>query len=124
MYQEDERPRGEVAAAISNAVVRLTNQYTGRGPTKARTVIARDSVMVIMQDTLTRGERSLAEAGKADTVLHMRQQFQRMMRDDLVAAVEPLLERKVMAFMSDNHIEPDMAVEVFLLEPESESDAH
>jgi hypothetical protein len=39
------------------------------------------------------------------------------MRDDLVKVVEDALDRKVIAFMSTNHIDPDMAVEVFVLEP-------
>jgi len=38
------------------------------------------------------------------------------MRDDLIAAVERLTERKVEAFLSDNLYEPDVAVEIFLLE--------
>jgi hypothetical protein len=31
--------------------------------------------------------------------------------------VEALTGRKVIAFMSDNHVEPDMAVEIFVVEP-------
>jgi len=120
MHQTDDRPtRGSIATAISNAVVRLMSEYTGRGPTKARTALARDLVTVVLNDTLTKGERSLATAGEQDLVLQMRQEFQRTMRDDLVAAIEMILERKVIAFMSDNHIDPDMAVEVFILESEA-----
>jgi len=120
-HTEDGPTRGSISTAISNAVVRLMSEYTGRGPTKARTALSRDLVTVVLQDTLTKGERSLATAGKQDLVLQMRQQFQRTMRDDLVAAVEMILERKVIAFMSDNHIDPDMAVETFILEPEAEA---
>ncbi len=40
------------------------------------------------------------------------------MRDDLIALVERQLDRKVIAFMSQNHIAPDLAVEVFVLEPD------
>jgi hypothetical protein len=39
------------------------------------------------------------------------------MRDDLVEIVERELNRKVIAFMSQSHIDPDLAVEVFVLEP-------
>jgi hypothetical protein len=39
------------------------------------------------------------------------------MRDDLIAIVERQLDRNVIAFMSQNHIDPDLAVEVFVLEP-------
>ena len=110
---------GTVSAAVSNAVVRLVREYTGRGPTKARTAISHDLVSVVMADTLTKAERSLVENGKADLVLQVRQEFQRTMRDDLVAAVETITEREVIAFMSDNHIDPDMAVESFVLRPEA-----
>jgi uncharacterized protein YbcI len=111
------RDDGTVSAAVSNAVVGLVRQYTGRGPTKVRTSISRDLVSVVMADTLTKAERNLAENGKADLVLRIRREFQQTMRDDLVAAVEALTEREVIAFMSDNHIDPDMAVETFVLRP-------
>jgi uncharacterized protein YbcI len=65
-------------------------------------------------------ERRLAENGEAPRVLELRRDFQRIMRDDLVEAVERETGRKVIAFMSDNHIDPDFAAEVFLLEPSQE----
>lgn len=108
---------GQVAAAISNAVVKLMHEYTGRGPTKARTTITDDMVIVLMADTLLRAERTLVDNGEVDTVCNMRRTFQSTMREDLVATVEEHTGREVVAFMSDNHIEPDMAVEVFVLEP-------
>jgi uncharacterized protein YbcI len=112
------REDGSVSAAVSNAVVGLVRQYTGRGPTKARTHISRDFVSVVMADTLTKAERRLVEDGKADLVLQIRHEFQKTMRHDLVAAVETITEREVIAFMSDNHIDPDMAVESFVLRPQ------
>lgn len=115
---------GSLTAAISNAVVRIMSEYTGRGPTKARTSIRDDVVLVLMQDTLTKAERSLLAAGQTDFVLETRHLFQTTMSDDLVAAVEMLTERKVVAFMSANHVDPDMAGELFVLEPEPEVDAH
>jgi uncharacterized protein YbcI len=121
MTDPDERVArdGTVSAAVSNAVVRVVREYTGRGPTQARAAISRDLVSVVMADTLTKAERSLVENGKADLVLQVRQEFQRAMRHDLVAAVETITEREVIAFMSDNHIDPDMAVETFVLRPEA-----
>jgi uncharacterized protein YbcI len=106
------------AAAISAAAVQLLRGYTGRGPTRSRTTIDGDSVLVMLGDNLTRGERKLVETGKAERVLQLRHDYQVMMRDELVKAVEEALERKVIAFMSQNHIDPDLAIEVFVLEPE------
>jgi uncharacterized protein YbcI len=102
---------------INNGTVRVLRDYTGRGPTKVRSVIDNDSVTVLLGDTLTPGERRLADGGRAEHVLNNRHEFQRLMRDDLVKVVEDALDRKVIAFMSTNHIDPDMAVEVFVLEP-------
>ncbi len=113
---------GSTAAAISNAIVRITADYTGRGPNKARTVMARDTVSVVLQDALTKAEQRLAERGESDFVLQTRHKFQHAMRDDMVNAVQELTGRKVVAFMSDSHIEPDMAVEFFVLEPTADND--
>ena len=107
---------------LCDAVVRLLREYTGRGPTKARATINGDSVMIVLGDTLTRGERRLAETGKADRVLALRHDFQMVMREELIGAVEDATGRKVIAFMSQNHIDPDLAVEVFILEPQGSED--
>jgi uncharacterized protein YbcI len=108
---------GSLTAAISNAVVGLLRDYTGRGPTRARTTIGSDTVVVTLRDSLTKAERTLASRGQALEVLAMRRAFQDTMREDLIAAVEGITGRKVEAFLSDNLYEPDVAVEIFLLEP-------
>ena len=108
---------GSLSASISNAVVGLLHDYTGRGPTHARTTIGPDTIVVTLRNSLTKAERSLAGCGQDVEVLAMRRAFQNTMRDDLVAAVERLTSRTVEAFLSDNLHEPDVAVEVFLLAP-------
>jgi uncharacterized protein YbcI len=117
MSSTEQVPMGVVAAAISSATVKLLHEYTGRGPTKARTYMDDDLVTVVLQDTLTMGERSLVRDSKADLVLTSRRAFQQTMSSQLIAAVERHSGRKVRAFMSDNHIDPDFAVETFVLEP-------
>jgi uncharacterized protein YbcI len=103
---------------ISTSAVQLLREYTGRGPTKAKTLINDNLVTIVLADTLTTGESTLVENGRSDRVLDLRHDYQETMRDDLVALVERQLDRKVIAFMSQNHIDPDLAVEVFILEPE------
>jgi uncharacterized protein YbcI len=92
-------------------------EYTGRGPTRASTTINGDWVFVTLTDTLTKGERKLAENGRADFVREARRAFQGAMRNELVAEVEALTQRRVTAFLSDNHLEPDVAIEAFQLAP-------
>jgi uncharacterized protein YbcI len=108
---------GSTSAAISNAVVRLLSEYTGRGPTKARTYIDEDLITVVLQDTLTKGERSLLRDGEIALVLANRKAFQNSMAADMIAAVEQLSGRSTTAFLSANHIDPDIAVESFVLAP-------
>jgi uncharacterized protein YbcI len=109
-------PVGSLSAAISNAVVGLLRDYTGRGPTHARTTIGADTIVVTLRDSLTKAERTLAQHGQALEVLAMRRAFQNTMRDDMIAAVERLTGRRVEAFLSDNLHEPDVAVEIFLMQ--------
>jgi uncharacterized protein YbcI len=106
-----------VSATISRRAVQLLAEYTGRGSTHAHTVVNHDSVMVLLGDILTKGERKLVEDGAEEHVLETRRRYQRAMRDDLVAVVEEATGRKVAAFLSDNHLNPDLAVEIFVLEP-------
>ncbi|MFZ1925844.1 MAG: Na-translocating system protein MpsC family protein [Solirubrobacteraceae bacterium] len=110
-------PKGSISAAISSAVVQLMREYTGRGPTKARTYIDEDLITVVLQDTLTMGERSLVRDGETDLVLTSRKAFQRTMSTQMIAAIERHSGRSVFAFLSDNHIDPDIAVETFVLAP-------
>jgi uncharacterized protein YbcI len=115
----DERavPAGELADAISTAVVRALASTTGRGPTRAKTTLGENAVFVVLQDTLTRGELNLVQAGETDAVLDLRRLWQKIMRTSCSREIEQLTGRTVIGFMSDNHIDPDIAVEVFILEP-------
>ena len=117
MSSTESAPKGSVAAAIANATVQLMHEYTGRGPTRARTYIDEELITVVLEDTMTMGERSLVRDGHVELVLALRKAFQMTMSSQLIAAVERHSGRKVRAFLSDNHVDPDVAVETFILEP-------
>jgi uncharacterized protein YbcI len=102
---------------VSNAVVSLFVEYLGRGPTRARTVFGRDLVTVVLEESLTKAERRLVQEGEEEAVIATRRIFQRTMREDLTAAVERIVDRRVIAFLSDQTADPDIAVETFVLEP-------
>jgi uncharacterized protein YbcI len=111
---------GSRAAAISNMVVRLMSQSTGRGPTKARTYLNDDVVTVILQDTLTKAERTLVANDHRQLVLRTRLVLQDAMRVDLIAGVQEILGREVVAFLGANNVDPDVAVVTFLFAPAAE----
>src|SRR3954454_16932192 len=105
-----------LGTAISNHVVRLFAEYTGRGPTKARTIISEDVVVCVTEKSMTKAERRLVQEGESDLVVTIRRKFQTVMRDDLVGAVEAVTGRKVVSFMSDHDAQHDYAAEVFVLD--------
>ncbi len=111
---------GPQALAISNALVRMHRDYYGRGATRARTVIQRNYVVTFLEDIYTPLERTLIDAGEHEQVLTTRLAFQRAMEGRFSAAVEAVMERKVIAFMSQVHFDPDMAAEIFVLAPGAE----
>lgn len=117
MASQGQLPNGELKNRISNAVVQLMHDYTGRGPTRARTYVGDDLVTIVLRDTMTPAESSLAGAGHESFVLELRQKFQQTMKVELVAMVEQLTERTVDVFMSSNSVYPDAAAEIFVLAP-------
>jgi len=56
-------------------------------------------------------------------VLATRKTFQQVMGHDLVAGVEAVTGRTVVAFLSANHIDPDIAVKTFILAPSNDGAA-
>jgi uncharacterized protein YbcI len=116
-----ERTRQHLGTAISNAVVRCTAVYTGRGPTHARTTIDKDTIVCIVRDALTKSERALIAKGKGDDVLRTRRAGRDAMRADLIAEIEALTGREVVAFLSDQQIDPDVGCAVFVLESAREA---
>ena len=102
--------------ALSNAIVGCLREYTGRGPTRARTTIHDNVVLTILEDTLSKGEQALVANGRAETVLALRQEYQAAMREESSALVGQLTGRKVIAMMSANHIDPDLGAEIYILD--------
>jgi uncharacterized protein YbcI len=114
---ETERSSGSsLQTALSTAIVGFLREYTGRGPTKARTTIRDNVVVVMLEQTLTKGEQVLVKKGRSEQVLALRHEFQEAMREESSAKVAELTGRNVIAFMSANHIDPDLATEIYVLD--------
>ena len=108
------------AVAIANAIVQIHKEAYGKGATRARTRMLDDIVVVELEEVLTRVEQTLVAAGREDQIRETRQVFQQAHRETFVAAIEAVTGRTVRAFMSQIHFDPDVAVEIFLLEPEED----
>jgi uncharacterized protein YbcI len=108
---------GTVAAEISNTVVRLVREHFGKGPTQAKTIVHDDVVVTVLRGGFTHAEKMLYKAGKGEIVEEGRRAMQDVFEREMTAAVEQLTGRRVEAFLSANHHEPDVSVEMFLMVP-------
>lgn len=107
---------GELNAAVTREVVRVQSESQGRGPRKAFSFHNGNVLITVLEEVLTPAERRLASNGEGDAILDMRRLYQRSMAPELKASVEAVTGRQVVAFLSDNHLEPDLAVEIFILD--------
>jgi uncharacterized protein YbcI len=115
MRDRDENAVGETRAKISREIVRLQAEYYGKGPTRAKTYITEDLVVVVLEESFTRAEKTLAERGEGAAVQHIRRRFQQQMAEDFTSVVEQATGRRVRVFLSDTDIAQDVSVETFLL---------
>src|SRR5881392_3173207 len=112
--------RGEVLAKVSTGLVQLHSRYYGKGPTKAKTYLVNDTVICLLRGGFTTVERTLIDDGNVDAVYDIRRSFQGAMEGHFTGVVEEVMGRRVVAYMSQIHQDPDLAVELFVLEPTGE----
>ena len=108
---------GKLLAAISNRVVAILRDHYGRGPMKAKTYALDDIIVVVMRGSgFTPLEQTMMESGQSERVVSMRHDFQHMVTTRFTDTIEELTGRKVLAFLSQAHVEPDVTVEIFFID--------
>jgi uncharacterized protein YbcI len=110
-------PDGEALAAISNGLAQLHMRFYGRGPAKVKTHVVEDLIVCVLWNGFTTVERTLLSSGEEQAVEAFRRTFQDTMEEHFTEVVEEATGREVRAYMSQVHVSPDMAVEMFMLEP-------
>jgi uncharacterized protein YbcI len=110
--------RPPALAAISDGLAHLHMRFYGRGPTKVKTHMADDLVVCVLWNGFTTVEQTLLEGGEASAVEAVRRAFQSTMEEQFTEVVEQATGRSVSAYMSQIHVDPDIAVELFMLEPD------
>jgi uncharacterized protein YbcI len=107
---------GKLLSEITNRIVALMREHYGRGPIKAKTYVLDNLIVCVLSNGFTAIERTMMEGGEPERVLEMRRDFQRMMKARYSGVIEELTGRNVLAFLSQAHVEPDLTVEMFLLD--------
>jgi uncharacterized protein YbcI len=114
-----DRSVGEVLASITDGLVALHTRSYGKGPTSAKTYFMGDAVVTFLWDGFTKVEETLIATGRGETVALLRRSLQTAMEEEFTAIVEEATGRSVIAFLSQVHMDPNMAADIFLLAPEA-----
>jgi uncharacterized protein YbcI len=104
-------------SAISNAMVRILHEFYGKGPARARTYVFDNYVFCMLDDVLTTVEQMLHEGGESRLVRELRLTFEDVMTKTFTGEVERLTGRRVVAYHSQIVFDPNLAVELFVLDP-------
>ena len=108
---------GQLLATISTRIVAILREHYGRGPMKAKTYALDDIIVVVMRGSgFTPLEKTIMDSGQPDRVVEMRHDFQHMMTERFTETIEQLTGRKVLAFLSQAHVEPDITMEIFFID--------
>lgn len=107
---------GEMLAAISTRIVQLLREHYGRGPSRAKSYAMDDCIVCVLRNGFTAHERTIVEGGQPGRVIEMRQDFQRLMERQYRETIETITGRRVVAFLSQAHLEPDITLEIFFLD--------
>jgi uncharacterized protein YbcI len=93
-------------------------EFYGRGPTRAKSHLVDDLVVCVLWNGFTTVEETLIARGEVSTVETLRRTFQGAMEGQFTEVIETATGRVVRAYMSQVHVDPNFAVELFLLKPE------
>ncbi len=107
---------GQALAELSEAMVALHRDHFGRGPSAAKSFVDGEMVVCMLSDIYTAAERTLITADQAEHVRRTRVLHQEALAGEYKASVERIMRRPVAAFLSAVHVDPDVAIEVFLLD--------
>jgi uncharacterized protein YbcI len=108
---------GALLTAISNRIVGILREHYGRGPMRAKTYVLDDLVVCVLRDGFTAIEQTMVDTGNPQRVVEMRHEFQQMMGASFKEVIEQLTGSRVVAFLSQAHVEPDITLEVFIVDP-------
>ncbi len=101
--------------AISNTAVALHREHFGRGPGAAKTHVADNLIVCVLNDIFTPVERTLIEAGQIERVRDTRSAHCAATENVYKARMEEVIGRSVEAHLSSVSADPDIAVEIFVL---------
>lgn len=109
----------QLFAAVTGAMVELHEHYYHREPVTAKTLLlGEDLLACVLGGVYTDVEKTMIEIQQSTIVQETRNDFQNAMQDKFISAIQALSGRRVLAFISNHHVGPDIEIELFFLAPE------
>jgi uncharacterized protein YbcI len=106
----------ELLDAVTAEMVVFHEHYHHRVPVTAKTLLLGDEVLIcVLGGIYSDVEKTMIELQRGRLVQQVRSAFQVAMQSRFIAAVERLSGREVLAFVSDQHVGPDIEIELFML---------
>ncbi|MHB8693927.1 MAG: Na-translocating system protein MpsC family protein [Solirubrobacteraceae bacterium] len=106
----------ELLVAVTKEMVALHERYHHRAPVSAKSLLlGGDLLACVLSGVYTDVEKTMIELQRATIVQETRSAFQAAMQHKFIAAVERLSGRDVLAFISNQHVGPDIEIEIFML---------
>lgn len=113
----------ELLAAVTEAMVGFHQRYYHREPVSAKTMLLGDDLLAcVLGGVYTDVEKTMIEIQRSTLVQETRNAFQTAMQDKFINTVQKLSGRRVLAFVSNHHVGPDIEIELFLLMPNGTSE--
>lgn len=110
----------ELLAAVNESMVALHERYHHRAPISAKTqMLGGDLLACVMGGVYTEVEKTMIELQRGPVVQETRSAFQEAMQQKFIDEIERLSGREVLAFISNQHIGPDLEVELFVFRSEN-----
>jgi uncharacterized protein YbcI len=108
--------RGQVEAALANALIQFEKDHLGRGPTEARAFVIEDMILVRLRGVLTQVEIKLAQNPDGPSLIkQMRQQLLEGGRPALDEIVQRITGSQPVSLHTDISVKTGERVIVFTM---------
>lgn len=106
----------ELLDAVSAAMSALHERYYGRTPANTKSRMMGDDLLAcVLGGVYNDVEKTMIELERSAIVQETRSAFQSAMQHKFIAEIERLSGRRVLAFISNHHVGPDLEIELFVL---------
>jgi uncharacterized protein YbcI len=111
----------QLLAAVTDAMVGFHQRYYHREPVTAKTMLLGDDLLAcVLSGVYTDVEKTMIEIQRGTIVQETRNEFQNAMQGRFIKVIEDLSGRRVLAFISNHHVGPDIEIELFFLVPDGD----